>query len=91
MPETKRREYRLTTQEILKLTQAMQNPTLFNSAGQPVQTAYERCIEVWKIIAKDRGVNWKTILPRADKDPEYFTAEPLTQVEETDYDSSNVH
>lgn len=68
----------------------MNNPTLFNSAGQPVQTAYERCNEVWKGIAKERNIDWKTILPRADRDPEYFTAEPL-QEEETKDDSSNVH
>lgn len=70
----------------------MQNPTLLNSDGMPIQNAYERCNEVWKTIAAERNIDWKTIQPRADRDPEYFTAIPLTPItKENKDDSSSLH
>lgn len=62
----------------------MNNPTLFKLNGEPVQSAYERCYEVWKGIAKDHNVEVATIAPAQGKGADYFEATPLTEKENED-------
>ena len=69
----------------------MNNPTLFRPDGEPVLNAWERCNEVWKTIAKDRGVEMKSITPASNQDPMFFEATPLTQEKEQTDDPSKVH
>jgi len=60
--------YKLTLEEIYDLLEAMHGLKL---VGVKVQ---DRCNEVWKKIAKDRGLDWESIMPVQDKDLEYFSA-----------------
>lgn len=74
--------YRLTDQEIIKLTNAMHHPTLVNLHGQPLQDANTRCGIVWKDIAAARNLDWESCCPVEGKGAEYFAAEEMEK--ETD-------
>ena len=78
---------------MVRLTQAMNNPTLFKANGEPVMNSYERCNEVWKDIAKSRNLDWQSITAAPSQDPAYFEASPvtLTLAKEQDNDPSSLH
>ena len=66
--------YELSLEEIYDLLKAMHGLSLTESDSSPEQLAQNRCNKVWKKIAEDRGVDWKSIRPVSGKGLEFFSA-----------------
>ena len=67
--------YKLTEQEIIKLTDALHNPTLLDRFNKPLLAPEERCRPVWKDIAAARNLKWETCNAAPGQNAEYFIAE----------------
>lgn len=70
--------YELSLEEMYDLLQAMHGLRLVEVDCSPEQSNYDRCNEVWKKIAKERGLDWKSIYPAPSGEPEFFSARKLS-------------
>jgi len=71
--------YKLTEQEIIKLTSALHDPVILDRFNRPLVPAEERCKPVWKEIAAARNLKWETCGPAPGMAAEYFIAEEKEQ------------
>ena len=69
--------YKLTLEETYDLLKAMLALSLVELDRSPTLSAQDRCNEVWKRIANDRGVDWESIRPVPSGDTELFSAKKL--------------
>lgn len=70
--------YELTLEETYDLLKAMLALSLVESNRSPTSSAQDRCNEVWKRIANDRNLDWKSIMPVPSGEPEFFSAKKLS-------------
>lgn len=80
-----KRLFKLTDTELIKLTQAMHNPSLLSPDGKPLIPAHERCYTVWQEICESRNLDISSVQPPKDGNPNYFLAK------EKENDTSNLH